>query len=329
MMQYCKRTYIRHLLLLVLLMAGFATGNAQVDAQLTQYWNARNYYNPAAIGNIDFIHINAGSRLQWVGIKHAPMSFMALGDMPFKFMGRRWGTGVSLQQQSEGLYRSLHAGAQLAWKQKMLGGELGVGVQVGIINATFKGSEIVIPEGDDAHESNDDAIPQSDVTGTSLDLNAGVMFTHKWFWVGISSTHVNSPTVTLKVENSEDKVYEFDAGRLYYFMAGSNIPIKNTLFEVQPSIMFKTDLKFYQAEATARVRYNKFLSGGIAYRYKDAISLMLGADYKNFFISYSYDYPTSAIRKASSGSHELFVGYNVKLDMGERNRNKHKSIRLM
>lgn len=330
-MQYRNITHIinRLLLVLALALAGIETGHAQVDAQLTQYWNVPNYYNPAAIGNIDFIHINVGSRLQWVGIEHAPMSFLALGDMPFKFMGRRWGTGVVLQQQNEGLYRSTRAGAQLAWKKKMLGGELNVGIQAGIINTTFKGSEIIMPEGDDAHESNDDAIPQQDVSGTAMDLSAGVMFTHKWFWAGLSSTHVNAPTVNLKVENSEDKVYEFDADRLYYFIAGSNIPIKNSLFEVQPSVMVKTDLNAFQAEATARVRYNKFLSGGVAYRYNDAVSLLMSANYKGFFLSYSYDYPTSAIRKGSSGSHELFVGYNVKLDMGDKNRNKHKSIRIM
>lgn len=327
-MQHCNRTY-RLLSLLVLALAGMLHANAQYDAQLTQYWNVPNYYNPAAIGNIDYIHVNVGSRLQWVGIKHAPMSFMALGDMPFKFMNRRWGVGVVVQQQSEGLYRSLQAGVQLAWKKKMLGGELSVGVQAGLINETFKGSEIIIPEGDDAHESNDDAIPQSDVTGNALDLSGGVMFKHKWFWAGISATHAMAPTVSLKIENDEEKVYEFDINRVYYFMAGSNIPIKNTLFEVQPSLMVKTDLKAYQAEATARVRYNKFLSGGVAYRHQDAVSLLLGAEYKGFFISYSYDYAINEIRKASSGSHELFVGYNVKLDMGEKNKNKHKSIRIM
>lgn len=328
-MQFSNKIYRRLLLTMFLLVAGLHHVHAQVDAQLTQYWNVPAYYNPAAIGNIDFIHINGGSRLQWVGIKHAPMSFHAMADMPFKFMNRRWGVGVSLEQESVGLYRSIKAGAQLAWKKKMLGGILSVGLQVGMINETFRGSETVIPEGDEYHESNDEAIPQTDVAGTALDLSGGIMFEHKWFWAGLSSTHVTAPTVSLKIENDEEKIYEFDVNRLYYFMAGSNIPLKNTLFELQPSLMVKTDLKFFQAEATARVRYNKFLSGGLAYRHKDAVSVLLGANYKNFFISYSYDYPISDIRKASSGSHEIFVGYNLKLDLGDKNKNKHKSIRLM
>ena len=93
--------------------------------------------------------------------------------------------------------------------------------------------------------------------------------------------------------------------------------------------MVRTDFNMVQPEVTARVRYKKFLSGGVAYRYNDAVSIQVGAEYKNFFVGYSYDYPLTAINKASSGSHEVLVGYNVKLNMSGKNKNKHKSIRIM
>ena len=301
---------------------------AQADAQLTQHWAVPAYYNPAMTGDIDFIHITAGSRLQWVGVRHAPMTFMALADMPFKFFGRRWGVGVRLQQESIGLYKSIQAGAQLSFKQRLPGGTLSGGIQLGMVNESFDGSKVIMPEGDEYHSGTDDAIPQNTVAGTAFDLSAGVSFRHKWFWAGFSCTHISSPTVTMKADGDEEKQYEFEVGRTCYFTVGSNIPIKNTLFELQPSILVKSDFTFFQGEATFRVRYNKFLSAGVGYRYKDAVMLMLGADYKNFFLGYSYDYNTSAIRTAG-GSHEVFLGYNVKLDMGERNRNKHKSIRIM
>lgn len=324
-----KRNHSPHWLVVVLAVLLSLTAQAQTDAQLTQYWAVPAYYNASAIGNVDFIHISAGSRLQWLGIKNAPMTFMALADMPFKFLNRRWGTGVVLQQESMGLYRNTTAAAQLAWKKNMLKGTLSVGVQAGIINEVFKGSRAFTIDGDDAHSGADDAIPQNDVAGTAFDICAGVMFTHKYFWVGASATHLTAPTITLKMGDDKDHQYEFDTGRNYYFMAGGNIPVQNTLFELLPSVMVKTDFHFFQAEATARFRYNKFLSAGVGYRYKDAVSAMIGADYKNFFFGYSYDYSTSAISKASSGSHELFIQYNVKLNMGDRNKNKHKSIRIM
>jgi len=46
-------------------------------------------------------------------------------------------------------------------------------------------------------------------------------------------------------------------------------------------------------------------------------------------VGYSYDYHTSEIAEASSGSHEIMLGYKLKLDFSEKNKNKHKSIRIM
>ncbi|MDE5894578.1 MAG: type IX secretion system membrane protein PorP/SprF, partial [Muribaculum intestinale] len=63
--------------------------------------------------------------------------------------------------------------------------------------------------------------------------------------------------------------------------------------------------------------------------YNDAVALLLGACFKNFFVGYSYDYPISDIAKASSGSHEIWLGYSMKLDLGEKNKHRHKSIRIM
>ena len=280
------------LLLTALLPAG---ARAQVDAQYTQYWAVPGYYNPSAIGNSDYIHIVAGSRAQWVGIKHAPLSFVALGDMPFKLLGKRLATGAVIQQHSMGLYSGLNAGAQLAFKQKLFKGTLSVGLQVGLVTESFKGSKIVMPTGDNAHEANDDAIPKTDVSGNAFDMNAGIYYQHKYFWAGASVTHITQPSVELKSEGNEEDIYEFQQGRTYYFMA----------------------------------RYNKFISGGVGYRYKDAVSIMVGANFKNFFLGYSYDYPVSAISKATTGSHEVFINYNVKLDLGDKNKNKHKSIRIM
>ena len=305
--------------------------HAQFDTQLSQYWAMPAYYNPAATGTTDYLHIGGGTRLQWIGIPKAPKAFLAGADMPVKLMGKRIGVGVMVQQESLGLFSDLNAGLQASYKLRLFKGTLSIGVQLGIFDQGFKGSEVYIPDGDDYHEKNDNAIPTNDLHGTAFDLAAGVHYTHKYFWAGLSATHLTQPTVKLNTkEGTDDSGYETQAGRMLYFMAGSNIPIKNTLFEIQPSLLLRTDIKsMVQAEVTARLRYNRFLTAGVAYRTNDAISLQLGAEYKNVFVGYSYDYPLSAISKASSGSHEVLVEYNLKLNLAGKNKNKHKSIRIM
>lgn len=305
---------------------------AQSDAQFSQYFEVPSYYNAGAIGRSDFVHIRGGSRMQWVGIPKAPKTFIATADMPLKLLDKRFGVGLIMQQESMGLYKNMLLGAQLGYQIKLFGGTLSAGVQIGFVDESFKGSEIYLPDDDDYHEGNDDAIPTTDIRGNAFDLGLGAFYTHKYFWAGASVTHLTSPTIAMNAESGEggeEKNYEFQIGRVLYFMTGSNIPLKNTLFELQPSLMVKTDFSVFSAEITARARYNKFLSFGVGYRWKEAVMIMAGAEYKNFFVGYAYDYPLSAIARASSGSHELLVGYKMKIDLSGKNKNKHRSIRIM
>lgn len=302
---------------------------AQVDAQLTQYFEVPSYYNPAATGNTDFVRLRAASRMQWVGVHGAPRTFLFTGDMPVKLLGKRIGVGLMAQQETIGLYDNLNIGAQIAYKARLLGGTLSVGLQVGFLNQGFKGSDVVLPDDDDYHQGSDDAIPTTDLNGTAMDLAAGVFYTRKNLWAGLSMTHINRPVVSFSSDTDPNALYEFQAGRVLYFMAGGNIPVNNTLFEIQPSLLVKSDFTFTTGELTGRVRYNRIFTFGLGYRYKDAVSVLLGVEIKDFYLGYSYDYPTSALSRVSNGSHEVMAGYRLKLDLREKNRHKHKSIRIM
>lgn len=315
---------------------------AQGDAMLTQYWALPTYYNPGAAGDTDNLRLRGGGRLQWIGIDNAPKTFVVAADMPFKLFNKKFGVGLVAQQESMGLFHNLSVNAQIGYKLKLFKGELTGSLQIGFLNEQFKGSEVYIPSDDDYHQPDDDAIPNRDVSGNALDLGVGLFYTHPKFWAGISLLHANNPTVSFSSEGESGsgssslpsgdgvaKKYQFTAKRAAYFMAGSNIPVKNTLFEVIPSLIVRSDLTFTDFEITGRLRYNKLFTAGLGYRYNDAVSLMLGAEIKGIFIGYSYDYHTSDISKASSGSHEIVAGYNLKLDFSEKNRNKHKSIRIM
>ena len=307
---------------------------AQGDAMFTQYWAVPTYYNPAAMGTVDFIRIRGGAKLQWIGIDNAPRTFMGAADMPVK-LGKKQciGVGVLFNQESIGLYRNMGINAQLSYKFRFLKGVWSVGVQPGFYNTKFKGSDVYIPEGDDFHQPDDPELPTTDVSGNAFDISAGLLYTHKYFSVGVSVLHITEPQVTMDSgEGGNDaEGIEFQAvlPRQAYFTAEGNIPLRNSLFSLQPSLLLRTDFNTFTPEATMRATYNRFLSFGVGYRYKEAISAMVAVEFKNFFLGYAYDYPLSAINKASSGSHEIVAGYMVKLNFGEKNKNKHRSIRIM
>lgn len=318
--------------LLVAILAAAAPAWAQGDMLFSQYWAMPTLYNPAKTGDTDFIRIRGGARLQWVGVTNAPKSFVASGDMPFRPGGKRVGAGATVSQESIGLFSNILVNAQGSYKLKFLKGLLSIGVQAGFYSSTFKGSEVYIPGGDDFHQPTDPSIPTQDLSGNAFDASIGVNYTHTLFHVGVAAVHVTSPKVGFSVEGSEStesQQYETELPRTLYFDAGGNIALQNTLFVLQPSLLVATDFDAFAADVTMRATYNKFLTFGVGYRWNDAVSLTVGAYYKNFFLGYAFDYPTSALSGASSGSHEIVAGYQLKLDLSGKNRNKHRSIRIM
>ena len=328
-------TRVKYLIIILLCILPLCA-SAQTEANISQYYAAPTLINPAATGQTDFVRIRGGARLQWLGIENAPKTFMGAADMPFKVGNSRVGVGAVVAQESIGLYSSMDLGVQASYKLKKWGGVWSIGLQIGFRDQSFKGSEVYLPDGDDYHQGTDDAIPTSDIHGTAFDGALGLWYEHPKFYAGLSCTHLMSPTITMNAESSSggsetssDRKYVFQARRTLYFTSGCNIPIKNTLFEIMPSILVKSDFTFTSGEIMARARYRKFLSFGIGYRWDDAVIATIAAEVKNFYIGYSYDYATSAIRSASSGSHELFVGYSLTLDMSDKNRNRHKSVRIM
>lgn len=201
-------------------------------------------------------------------------------------------------------------------------------VQAGIIDNEFRWSERELPESDAASDEAGD-IPIEDQRHSAVDLSLGAFYNSRHFWAGVSVTHLNRSQVTLDVDGDGDNAVAFNAGRKFYLMVGGNIPIKNTLFEIQPSMLLRADRDRVTGQLTARVRYNRFLWAGVAWRHDDAVALLLGAEFSNIFIGYSYDRAVADVSRRGRGSHEVWGGYKVKLDFGPRNRYGHKSIRIM
>lgn len=326
------RRILQHIIIAVLCMLPFVA-QAQMDIQLSQYWAAPAYYNAGAVGQGDKLNILAGTRQQWIGIEGAPAGYWARVDMPFKILNSNHGVGVAFSSTTEGLFSNMVVGAQYAFKYKIKKSYLCIGVQAGLVEQKFDGTKVEIPSSDHhTPPGEDEDIPTTEVEGMAFDMGVGIYYVHPYFHVGISANHLTEPTIRYDDSSGSgqsENGFEVFVPRQFYFMAGGNIPLKNPLYEIQPSLMVSTDFNVFTAEATVRLRYNKFFWGGLGYRWNDAVSIMLGAEYKGFILGYSYDLPVTAVLKASSGSHEVFVGYSMKIDLSEKNKTKHKSIRIL
>lgn len=307
---------------IVLLLTCVSLTRAQYDVRLSQYFQAKPYYNPASVGATEDLNILALARMEWVGIDGAPLSFFAMADMPLTLGKTQHGIGVVLLTESIGLFQNTHVGLQYAYKQKLFGGTISGGFQIGLVNQSFDGSKVEMVESE-YHQQTDEAIPTSQVSGMGFDMNFGLFYTHKKFYAGIGMAHLIEPELQLG-ENAYSYI-----GRTYNFMGGYNIPLPNPLFELQPSVFLLTDLQSFHTDITARLEYNKMFNGGVSYRVNESVGILFGVKIGRFQAGYAYDFPITALGQATSGSHELYVRYSLKLKKTKTGKNRHKSVRIL
>lgn len=141
------------------LVTGLTGARAQYDSQLSQYFMALGYYNPAYAGVTGDLNMLAMSRLQYVGIDGAPTSFFINADMPLKIGKTNHGVGMVVFTEGIGLFVNTHVNLQYAYKQKLFGGTLSIGMQFGMVNQSFDGEKVFYPTSQ-FHQQEDQAIPK-------------------------------------------------------------------------------------------------------------------------------------------------------------------------
>ena len=256
--------------------------------------------------------------MSMAGFENNPKTMYVAGDMPFYFMNGYHGVGLQLMSDDIGLFKHQRLTAQYAYKQSLLGGTLSIGLQAGLLSEKFKGSGLDLRE-DDPH------LLTTDVTGTALDLAAGLYYQHRKWYAGLSVLHAMEPSVEL----GERSI--IDIARTYYFTGGYNIRLHNPFFTIHPSVLARTDGVGYRVDVTARVKYSyekRLLYAGVAYSPTNSVTALIGGNFHGISIGYSYEAYTSAL-SFKHGSHELFVGYQTELDLIKKGRNKHQSVRIL
>ena len=293
--------------------------SAQYDVSFSHFWDMEPYYNPAAAGKENKLNIAAAYAMSFTGFENNPKSMYIRADMPIYFLKKYHGVGVSLLNDQIGLFTHQRLALQYAYKQKLFGGTLSIGLQLGFISEKFDGSKV------DVEDSSDPALTKSDVNGSAMDLAAGIYYTHGSWYVGVSAQHINAPLVELGETN------ELQIDRTIYLTGGYNIKLRNPFLTIHPSALIRTDGSSYRADIAGLLVYTndkKMLYGGVAYSPSNSVTAHIGGLFHGVKIGYSYEIYTSGISLAN-GSHELFIGYQTTLNLYKKGKNKHKSVRLL
>jgi len=310
----------RRLIAIVTLCLAFAlTAAAQQDPLFSHYWAMEPAYNPAAVGKQEKVNFAGAYQMNLTGFTRNPRTMYAGADMPFYMIGGYHGIGGQFFNDQIGLFSHNRINLQYAYKTKLFGGRLSIGVQAGMISENFDGSKVELNEG------NDPAFSTSELTGTGFDLAAGLYYTHKNWYAGISSLHLTAPTIELGESN------ELALARAYYFTAGCNIRLHNPFITIHPSLFGVSDAVGYRADATCRVKYtndSRVMWAGLGYSPSNSFTVMLGGLFHGVSLGYSYEVYTNGL-SIGNGSHGLFVGYQTDLELFKKGRNRHQAVRIL
>lgn len=311
-----KRGYI---IITTILSLVSVKSQAQYDVSFSHYFDMEPSFNAAAVGKSPKLNIAAAYAMEMAGFKRNPNTMYAGADAQFLLLKQFHGAGIQLMNDQIGLFSHKRLALQYTFKFKLFGGQLSTGISAGLLSETFDGTKV------DLEESNDPAFSSSKIEGNSLDLAAGLYYSHRNWYVGISAQHLNSPCVQLGETN------ELQVDATYYLTGGATIRLRNPFLSIQPSFLFRTDLSGYRGDITGRFTYTnekKMFYAGLSYAPTISTTVLIGGKFHGIVLGYSYEIYTSAINPGN-GSHEIFVGYQMDLNLQKKGRNMHKSVRVL
>ena len=274
-------------------------GFAQQDAQFTQYMYNTININPAYAGSRGVMSIFGLHRTQWVGLDGAPTTNAFSINTPLN--NSNLGLGVSLVNDKIGPTSDNTLSADLSYTIPMNNDyKLSFGVKASGNIFNLDTAKLTPADAGDPNLQNFD-------NEFSPNFGAGVYLHSDKLYLGLSV-----PNFLQDSKYNDNDVAVFQERMNFYFIGGY-------VFDLSPSIKFKpaflTKLVTgvpLQVDASANfLFFDKLMLGG-AYRWDAAVSALAGFQITDgLFIGYSYDMETTQLRRYNSGSHEVFLRFEL------------------
>lgn len=290
---------MKSIIVFLVLMLTSIVSQAQQDAQFTQYMYNTININPAYAGSRGFLSLFALHRTQWIGIDGAPVTNSFSMNTPLN--SSNFGLGVSFLNDRIGPTNENAISADVSYSIRTSESfrlSFGLKMTANVFNLDVSKLNPV--------NQND---PQFQNFDNSLTPNfGGGLYLHsEKTYIGLSI-----PNLIESKRFDSNSVSMFKERINYYLIAGHVFDISDNL-KFKPSVLTKLVTGApLQVDVSGNFLINKkFVIGG-AYRWSAAVSGMVGFQIsEGIFIGYGYDKETTNLANYNSGSHEVFLRFEL------------------
>jgi type IX secretion system PorP/SprF family membrane protein len=284
------------ILLFALLFTGMLS-YAQQDAQFTQYMYNTINVNPAYAGSRGALSMFALYRTQWVGFDGAPVTSTVSMNTPLN--ESNLGLGVSLINDKIGPTTENTISADLSytiptsdtWKLSF-----GIKATANLFDLDATKLTNVVPDPSLQNYSK-----------FSPNIGAGVYWHSDKAYIGLS---IPNFLETQRYDDNDVKIYK---EKMNYYLIGGYV------FDLSDTVKFKPAFLTKMVEGAPLqvdfsgnfMFFDKFMLGA-SYRWSAAMSAMVGFQVSDgLYIGYGYDRETTSLENTNSGSHEIFLRYEL------------------
>ncbi|QXP77960.1 MULTISPECIES: type IX secretion system membrane protein PorP/SprF [Winogradskyella] len=278
--------------------------HAQQDPQFTQYMYNMSVVNPAyALDDDTNINLGILYRSQWVGSVGGPTTGTFFGHT--KLTDQLEG-GISIVHDEIGdVVKQTSAYADVAYVLPIgLNSKLSFGIKAGatFFSTNFDGFTY-------SDQVNEDPAFSENINRTFPNIGAGLYYFSEKYYVGLSAPNL----LQSKHLKDESGVVSEASENVHLFFTGGYVFNLNENLKFKPAFMTKyVNSAPISVDLTANILMYDKLEFGAGYRYDDSVTGMINFSISSAIrIGYAYDYTLTNLGEFNSGSHEVFLLFNI------------------
>jgi len=290
-------------LLVLMLLSGISY--AQQDAQYTQYMYNTVVVNPAYAGSRQAMSVFALHRTQWVGLEGAPVTNTFSLHTPLR--NTNLGLGLSIVNDKIGPSTENNIAVDFSYtipmsdKYKL---SFGLNASADLLNVDY--SKLTFyNSGDPRFQNNID-------NKFSPNIGIGVYIHSDNTYFGLSAPNILETKHFDGAANNNASSF-IETQRIHYYFIAGHIFDLNEDVKFKPSMLAKmVQGAPLQVDLSGNFLINQKFTAGLSYRWSAAVSGLVGFQIDDsWFVGYSYDFETTKLANYNSGSHELFLRYEL------------------